>query len=539
MPLYIALSQEMQELDRYVMEELGIPPEVLMERAGLGVAEKVFQYFPPENYSKVLVLCGPGNNGGDGFVCARYLSEKNYQVEIFLFAEEEKYSREAKKNLEILKKMGLPLHRVNHLEEFEDFFKHYQPRLVIDALFGTGLKRPLKGLYYEVVFSLKSLKNFYDFRVVSIDIPSGVSSDTGQILGIAISSDLTVTFECYKAGHLIYPGKEHAGITEVVSIGYPWKYLKGSKPELIPKRIYLDEEIARTLYQPRKGFYHKGKAGYLLVLAGSQGKSGAGYLTAFGALKAGAGLVTLASPKSLQPIYCSMLPEALTLGLPEKDGEVSEEALPFILDALRRKKSLIIGPGFGLGAGPEKVLFELLERIDLPLVLDADALTLLAKDPSPLKKYPSSKVITPHPGEAGRLLKVETLEVLRDPLSALNKLVELTGAVVVLKGPHTLVGSPQGEVYVSSIDEPGMAQGGMGDILSGMIGAFLAQGYPPFPASALSVFLHGMAGKILRETFGPFGFTAKDLGETLPIILKKLERKDDRKTQIPQIFNSC
>ncbi len=182
MPFYVALSQEMQNLDRYVMETLGIPPEVLMERAGLGVAEKVFQYFSPEKYPKVLILCGPGNNGGDGFVCARHLSEKNYQVEVLLFSEEEKYSQEARKNLEILKSIGIPLYKISHLAEFESFFKNYQPFLVIDALFGTGLKRPLKGLYQEVVLSLKTLKTLYNFKVVSIDIPSGISADNGQVL---------------------------------------------------------------------------------------------------------------------------------------------------------------------------------------------------------------------------------------------------------------------------------------------------------------------------------------------------------------------
>ncbi|MGB9762329.1 MAG: NAD(P)H-hydrate dehydratase [Caldimicrobium sp.] len=525
MPLYVALSQEMQNLDHYVMETLGLPPEVLMERAGLGVAEKTFQYFPPKDFPKVLVLCGPGNNGGDGFVCARHLSERGYQVEVLFFSEEEKYSQEAKKYLDILKAIRLPLQKISLFEEFETFFKSFQPNLIIDALFGTGLKRPLKGLYQEVVLSLNSFKSLYNFKIVSIDIPSGISSDNGQVLGAGVLADLTVTFECYKAGHLIYPGKEYSGIIEVIPIGYPWKFLKNNASEILPKRIYLDEEVASLLFRPRRGFFHKGKAGYVLILAGSQGKSGAGYLTALGALKAGAGLVTLASIKSLQPIYCSMLPEALTLGLPEKEKEVSEEAIPLILEALRRKKSLVIGPGFGLGEGARKVLFELLEKIELPLVLDADALTLLSKEPSILKKYPSSKVITPHPGEAARLLKTETLEVLRDPLKALEELIELTGAVVILKGPHSLIGSPTGEIFISSIDEPGMSQGGMGDVLSGMLGAFLAQGYSALEAAALAVFIHGMAGKYLRETLGPFGFTAKDLGETIPKILKILEKK--------------
>jgi len=523
MSLFVALSSEMQTLDRYVMEELGIFPEILMERAGLGVAEKVKEYFPRERFSRVLVLSGPGNNGGDSFVVGRYLWDWGYQVEILLFSEENKYSPEAKRNLEVIKTLGVPVSKILSFSDFQDYFKHYAPELIIDGLFGTGLKRPVKGIYEEVILFVNEEKKKGAFKIISIDLPSGISTDTGEILGVAIEADLTVTFECLKAGQLFYPGKEFCGTLEVVSIGYPWRYLREAKPEILPKRIYLDLEEARRIFRPRKGFYHKGRAGYVLILAGSEGKSGAGLLAALGALKAGAGLVTLASTKSLQAIYSSMKPEILTLGLPEKNGEITEEALPYLIEALRRKKSLVIGPGLGLGEGVERVLFQLLEKNHLPLVLDADALTHLSRDLEFLKKCAFPKVLTPHPGEAARLLKVETLDVLRDPLSALKEIINLTGAVVVLKGPHTLIGEPGGRIYISSIDEPGMAQGGMGDVLSGMIGAFLAQGYLPFTAAALSVYLHGEAGRYLRGLLGPFGFTATEVAETIPKMINLLE----------------
>ncbi len=521
MALYIANSEEMQTLDRYIMEEFGILPEILMERAGLSVATFIKEVFPPPK--RVLVLTGPGNNGGDSLVCARYLWNWDYKIKVVTLAEETKYSQEAKYNLELLKKQNIFLLKVENLNSFKELFKDFKPDLVIDGLFGTGLKRPLEGLLKEIILFLNTEKESTSVKIIAIDLPSGVSSDNGQILGIAIRADFTITFECLKIGHLVYPGKEHCGEVKVFPIGYPWKFLKERKPKIIPQRKYLDKVLAKGFFRPRQGFYHKGKSGYLLVLAGSIGKSGAAYLTALAAVKSGVGLVTLASTKSLQSIYAQLLPEALTLGLPEEEGEIAENSLDILLSNLRGKKCLVIGPGLGLGKGPKKVLFSLLETINLPVVLDADALTHLSENLEILKKFSYPKVITPHPGEAGRLLKKETVDVLKDPLRALRELVEATSGIVVLKGPHTLIGSPEGYVYISSIDEPGMAQGGMGDVLSGLIGSLVAQGYPPLDAAALGVYFSGRAGSFLRETLGPFGFTARDVANNLPKILKEIE----------------
>ncbi|MCS7199890.1 MAG: NAD(P)H-hydrate dehydratase [Caldimicrobium sp.] len=535
MPLYVTTSEGIQRLDKYVMEEYGLLPEILMERAGLGVAQVVREFFPKEHFSLVTVLSGPGNNGGDGFVCARHLWNWGYEVEVLLFTEEERYRGEALRNLQLLRKLEVPLFTLKTLEEFHEYMYHKKPTLLIDALFGTGLKRPLEGIFYEVISFLKDLRKNESLKVVAVDLPSGISADNGQILGIALPADLTVTFECPKFGHFIYPGKEYVGTLKVVSIGYPWRFLSNEK-NLLPKGIYLDASTVREMYRPRKGFYHKGKAGHLLILAGSQGKSGAGYLTALGALRGGAGLVTLASTQSLQPVYCSLLPEILTLGLPESKGEVSYKALEVILENLKGKKVLVIGPGLGLGEEIQRLLFELLPEIHLPVVIDADALTLLAKEPLILKRIKTELVLTPHPGEASRLLNTEVRELLRDPLTALKRLTELANGVVVLKGPHTLIGTPSGDIYVSSIDEPGLSQGGTGDVLTGLIGAFISQGYSPLQASALSVYLHGASGQLLSQTYGPFGYTAKDVADRIPAIIKSLEKNHDEEKTISQIF---
>lgn len=522
-PLFVVTSEEMQQLDHFVIQDLGLPAETLMERAGLGTAEIIKAQFPREKFSQVIVLCGPGNNGGDGFVCARYLWDWGYRVEVLIFRREEDYVGEAKLNLSILRKLEIPITTIGNLEELREFFRFNPPDIVVDALFGTGLKRPLTGLYEEVVSFLNDYRNANNsMKIVSIDIPSGISGNTGQILGVAVRADITVTFECLKPAHLFYPGKERCGLVKVIPIGYPWQNIMKKEPVPL-KRIFLDHFVAYSFYRRRKGFFHKGRAGHLLVLAGSKGKSGAGYLTGLGALRGGVGLVTLAVPESLQPVYCQLLPEALTLGLPDCNGEISESSLEIILQALEGKKALAVGPGFGLGKGPESVLFALIDKVDLPLILDADALTLVSKFPEKLRSYRGVKIITPHPGEAGRLLGVSPQQILKDPLQALNELISLTGAIVVLKGPHSLIGDPSGQIYISSIDEPGMAQGGMGDVLTGLIGAFISQGYPPLEAVALSVYLHGMAGKTLREEKGPIGFTASEVANHIPHILKNLE----------------
>jgi len=508
---------EMQALDKKVIEGIGVPAEVLMERAGLGVAENIKKYYPPEFYQRVIILCGPGNNGGDGMVCARHLKDFGYKVFVLLLADKDRYKGEALINLNILKKLNFPTFRISSVEELQNLLKLEKPHILVDALFGTGLKRPIEGFYKEVIEKINEYKEKESAKIVSVDISSGVCSNTGQILGIAVKADLTVTFELIKIGHISYPGKAYTGKLEIVPIGFPKDIIEKES-----KRDYIDWEWAKKVFKPRVGYTHKGTFGHVLILGGSRGKSGAGLLAALGALKGGAGLVTLASTISLQKIYCSILPEILTLGLPENSyGEVSFESLEEILNACKRKSVLVIGPGLGLSEEMKKLFFTLLEKLDIPVVIDADGLTLLSENPSVLKNYKIPKVLTPHPGEASRLLKISKDEILKDRLKIAKELANLTDSIVVLKGPHTIISSPDNEA-ISSIDEPGLSQGGTGDVLSGLIGAFIAQKYPPFLATALAVFLHGEAGKYLSKEKGPFGYTATEVANAVPLILKKL-----------------
>ncbi len=522
---HVASAVEMQHLDQVVMKEFGLLSEILMERAGLACAQYFMEVFPKPNFKRVLVLSGPGNNGGDGFVIARYLWEAGYEVNILSFSSKRKYKGEAKKNLTLALKLGIPYQVIKTLQEFQKYFVQTNPAVIVDALFGTGLSRNLSGLYAEVIERINKYKIERGTKVFSVDLPSGVSADTGEILGTAVVADVTATFECLKHGLLNYPGKEFAGEVKILSIGYPWRYLYAKGYE--PKAIFINEELIKFLFKPRKGYFHKSRAGHLLVFAGSKGKSGAGYLTALGALRAGAGLVTLATPSSLQTIYATMLPEALTYGLPEWEGEPDLPSLEILETLLAGKKALVIGPGFGLKERAQRLLFLLLEKTTLPLVLDADALTILAQDLTILSQNKNPRILTPHPGEAARLLKLNVTEILRNRVYTAQELATQTNSVVVLKGPHSIIATPEGRVYYSPFDVPGLAQGGTGDVLSGIIGALLAQGYNSLESALLGVYLHGKAGKLLSELKGPHGFTASEVANHLPSVIKRMANPYD------------
>lgn len=519
----VVKAEEMRVLDQFVIDKIGISAEILMERAGLGVAKNISKRFPSDAFRRVLVVCGPGNNGGDGFVCARYLSDMGYETEVVLLSEKERYRGEAQKNLNILENLGFIPEEVGYVVDFRKILHDFSPAIIVDAIFGTGLKKAIEGVIANIIEEINAYRERRNCKVVSVDIPSGICPDTGQILGIGIRADLTVTFELPKLGHFFYPGKEHRGELEVVHIGFPKKVLE----ERGPLRYLIDWNWARETFKPRKGYTHKGQFGHLLILAGSRGKSGAGLLSALGALRGGVGLVTLASTKTLQKIYSSILPEVLTAGLEENElGEINYDNLEYLLELARRKNVLVLGPGLGLGEEVKRLVWDLFEKLEMPMVIDADALTIISESPERLRNYSYPKILTPHPGEAERILKISKREILRNPLEAAQRLSELTSSFVFLKGPHGVIYSPDGRCGISFIDEPGLSQGGTGDVLTGLIGALLCQKYDPFEATALGVFLHGVAGWKLSREKGPFGYIASEVANKIPEVLKEL--KNDR-----------
>ncbi len=513
----LVYAREMQALDRFTIEEVGVPAEVLMENAGRGVAELILECFPGEARRGVLILCGPGNNGGDGLVVARHLHQRGLPVKVVLLAPEEKYRGESASNLRVVKYLGLPLEKALSEEEVEALRPALAGAgLVVDAIFGTGLSRDLSGRFARTVELLHESGR----PVVAVDMPSGLSADTGRPLGVAVRATLTATMALPKVGQVIYPGREYVGELRVVDIGMPGKVIR----EKAPPREYLDRDWAARVLKPRSPDTHKGTYGHVLILAGSRGKTGAAVLAALGALRVGAGLVTLAAAGSLQPLLAGYLPEVLTLGLsPETpDQELAPAAAESILETAGRMRAAVLGPGFGLSEEARSLSRRLAVELPCPAVLDADALTALSGRLESLREAPAPRVLTPHPGEMVRLLAQPKDKIQADRLAAAREAARLSGQVVVLKGAATVVAAPDGREAVNSSGNPGMAQGGMGDVLSGMIGALLAQGYEPFEAACLGVFLHGASADDLARRRGPFGFTASEVAENLPRVVREL-----------------
>ena len=513
----LVYAREMQELDRYTIEEVGVPAEVLMENAGRGTVEFLLERLEDQARQGVAILCGPGNNGGDGLVVARHLAARGFPVRVFLLAPEEKFRGESAINLRIAKYAGLSLIPVLS----EEAVRGLKPELrscgvVVDALFGTGLSREVSGRFARAV----ELMNTSGRPVVAVDMPSGLSADTGRPLGVAVRACLTATMALPKVGQYLYPGREYTGELRIIDIGMPERVVE----EKAPRRFLLDRQWALSRLRPRRPDTHKGTYGHVLVVAGSRGKTGAAVLAARGALRAGAGLVTLAGARSLQTLYASYLPEVLTLGLePEtRDQELSCSCAGTLLEVASRMRAAVVGPGLGLSEAARELARRLAVELPVPAVLDADALTALSGNLESLRQARAPRVLTPHPGEMSRLLGWPKDRIQEDRLAAAREAARLSGQVVVLKGAATVVVAPDGNEAVNSSGNPGMAQGGMGDVLSGMLGALLAQGYPPFEAAALAVFLHGASADELARRIGPYGFSASEVADHLPRLLREL-----------------
>ncbi|MGQ9499236.1 MAG: NAD(P)H-hydrate dehydratase [Dissulfurimicrobium sp.] len=506
--MLLVTPKEMQALDLVATEDFSIPSLILMENAGCGVARLILENFQSDLSLGVIVLAGPGSNGGDGLVVARHLFQQGVKTAVFAFCRG--FKGDSDINYQIVKSLGIPIIEclnndgLNVLQQAVN-----SAGLVVDAMFGTGLSRPLSGVFADAV----GLVNASRAPVVSVDMPSGLSGDTGQPLGHAIKAAMTVTMGFPKLGQVIYPGIDYVGRLEVIDIGIP----AAAVQKISIDAMLIDREYMTQILRPRSVEAHKGTSGHVLVIAGSRGKSGAARLSALGALRAGAGLVTVACPIGVQPIIAYGLQEAMTEGLDENDnGSVSASALVRLGSFLTGKKAAVIGPGIGLDADARLFMRETVNTASIPMVVDADALTAVGADHEILKDAKGPRVITPHPGEAARLLDSSTAEVQRDRVAAVRMLARKSGAVAVLKGVRTLIAAPDGRLAVNPTGNPGMAAGGMGDILCGVIGGLLAQGYSPWDAATIGVFFHGQAADRVAKRLGPFGYIASEVANELP-----------------------
>ncbi|HEX2695932.1 MAG TPA: NAD(P)H-hydrate dehydratase, partial [Acidobacteriota bacterium] len=465
----ILTSAQMKEIDRKAIAELGIPGTVLMENAGIRIVEVLARAVEGLEEAEVVVVAGKGNNGGDGFVVARHLHNMGLRPSVLLLASKDEVKGDAAVNLNIALRMGIPVAAVRSPEDWKRFKKAMtRADLIVDALFGIGLTKPAEGLYARVIEDINAAPGFK----AAVDIPSGLSSDTANIIGPAVRADLTVTLAAPKIAHVLPPAESYIGRLFVAPIGIPLALFDdpGLKVELVERGDVL------PLFAAREPDTHKGTYGHVLVVAGSRGKTGAASLAAKAALKMGAGLVTVATPASCLPMIARSMAELMTEPLAETpDGTMGGEGLSRVLELLKGKDALLLGPGISTHPETVKLVLALLPRIRVPLVIDADALNIVASKPDILAALRAPAVLTPHPGEFARLTGLTTEAILEDRLGLVKSFAANHKVHLVLKGHRTLVACPDGCVHINSTGNPGMATGGSGDVLGGMIASQLAQ----------------------------------------------------------------
>ncbi len=520
-------AQEMQEMDRITIEDYGVPGVVLMENAARTTVQIILERYPEICSSKVYIFCGGGNNGGDGLVVGRYLHNMGTSVYIYLVTPKSRLKGDALLNLKIVEKFDIEIVEIKDANHLKEVISSIKDGYIIDALLGTGLKNDVRGIYAEAIDLINSLAS----QVISIDLPSGLEASTGQILGRAIKANLTITYGLAKIGQFVFPGRELVGELHLVDICIP-DYVKEKDGWCF---VLTKEEIKTDLFN--RGFNtHKGTYGHLLVIAGSRGKTGAAILASRAAQRVGAGLVTLGLPEGLNDVLEAELLEVMTEPLPEiNGGMLSKNAFETIMELSRGKRAVAIGPGLGIASETKALIHELVENIELPLILDADAINVLQGHVDILKKRKAPTVLTPHPGEMARLIDKSSSFVQKDRVNIARAFAQETGCYLVLKGASSIIAYPDGRIFINITGNPWMATGGMGDILTGLIGGWIVQ--VPIEkvgdAVKLAVWTHGKAGDILAEEKPYVGLLASEVIDYISFAIEELHDIDMENSLLP------
>lgn len=510
-------AEQMRELDRVAIRERGIPGLDLMERAGIAVAQCALEMIEDGSLRrKAILFAGKGNNGGDAFVAARYLEAEGIKTETVLLARRRDVSGDALENLQRLESTGARIVKAETLEELEALKEGAgKAGLVIDGILGTGVKGDVRGHLAEAIFYMCGLHK----KLLSIDVPSGIDATTGKVCGVAARASATVTMGLPKIGLVQSGGCEYCGRIRVADIGLPHDIV-GDAPS--SGELIVEQDLY-GLFPPRRRVTHKGDYGRILIVAGSPGMTGAAALAASGSMRAGAGLVTVAVPRSLNPILEVKLTEAMTLPLPETaEGALGNAAGEVIYGMADRFDVMVIGPGLSWQAETGGMVRRLVRDVAKPMLIDADGLNALGGDVGTLREAKAPITITPHPGEMARLLKWETVDIVKDRIVVASSFARQFGVTVVLKGALTVVALPGGSVSCNASGNPGMASGGSGDVLSGIIAAFWAQGMAPENAARAGVFVHGDAGDRAAAKWGERGLIASDIVNFIPASMEYL-----------------
>lgn len=519
----VVTAAEMRRIDQDTIEDIGIPGIVLMETAGSAIVRAIERHYP--TCQRIGIFAGKGNNGGDGIVIARQLAHVGRDVHLFLVSPQESFTGEADINLQIAKRLGLKIEEI--LTDTGFYGTGDVPttlascELLVDAIFGTGLRGAVRSPIASVINAINSLP----IPILSVDLPSGLDADTGHPLGICVQADRTVTIGLPKRGLLMHPGAELAGKLEVVDIGFPQQVVDAQDIKV----NWTTATQASQWVPPRPPASHKGSYGRVLVVAGSTGMTGAAALASEAALRAGAGLVTLATPRHLNPILEGLLPEVMTLPLPETEvGSLAVSAISAILEFAEKTKSVLaIGPGLSQHPETVSLVHQLIrenqeQELGLRMVIDADGLNALAQDRNILSLLDRETILTPHPGEMARLTDASVSTLEKDRIHTAQQFASEHSLTLVFKGAPTVSADANGDVWINSTGNPGMATGGMGDVLTGVIAGLIAQGIASETAAALGVYLHGLAGNIVAEKLGMHGLTASDVLKAVPQAIASL-----------------
>jgi NAD(P)H-hydrate epimerase len=519
----LVTAKQMQSLDRAAIDGHGIPSLTLMERAGTGVANAAHEIAAKKRGAAV-VVCGRGNNGGDGLVAARLLIERGLDVFVFLMARPADLSADAKANWERLVPLTTHLHEIL---SFDDLMPHHPTiagaSVIVDALFGTGLMREITAPVRQIIEYLNSVKR----PIVAVDIPSGLSADKGAPLGISIKANVTVTFGLPKLGLYIGEGSEYAGRVSVCDIGIPSEEVE----KLGTKYHLTDESMVKSLFAPRVNESHKGSFGHVGVIAGSGGKLGAGYLASMAALRSGSGLVTYFLPETAFEKFDARYPEIMCEPIPDKGrAHFHPDGAKALVSKADKISVIAMGPAMGTHDETREFEHALIGSLDKPMVIDADGLNNL--DLGQIKRRRNPIVLTPHPKEFSRMIGSSTDKVQKDRFNLAIEFASQNNVCLVLKGYHTVIATPDGRAFVNPTGGPAMASAGMGDALTGLIAGLIAQGISADMSAVAGTFLHGFAGDIAKDEIGDRGVVASDVIKRIPKALKKVMREEDAQIDI-------
>jgi hydroxyethylthiazole kinase-like uncharacterized protein yjeF len=502
----VAKVDEMRALDRRATEEFGITQDLLMENAGQAVYFVVLQELGMKDM-KFVVFCGGGNNGGDGLVVARKIHSNGGEVKVFLLDDEAKFKGAAKRNFEIVSRMPIEMSKISSIDSAIP--ELFDCDAVVDAIFGTGLVRKVSGMYKDVI----QLINESQSTVFSVDIPSGINGNTGEVMGVAVEADYTVSFGLPKLGNMLYPGYQHCGKLYVSHISFP-------------PALHDSDDIKAAVNSPmelpeRAKDSHKGSYGKALFIAGSSSYFGAPYFSALSFLKAGGGLSYLATPKSIAPSIASQGSEIVFV--PQKEtasGSISLDNKDELLELCQTVDMVVLGPGLSLERETQEMVRKLAAAIDKPLLIDGDGITAIAGDLRKLKNREAPTILTPHLGEMSRIAKMEIGEASKNRIDVLQRMTKELNAIIVLKGAHSLIGYPDGTVFINVSGNSGMATAGSGDVLTGTVASMYGLGLPLEDAVRMGVFMHGFAGDVGAVDKGEDGMTAQDIMDCLPETVK-------------------